>query len=255
MTIHPLPAGDTDYARVGSVYSTFRQPEPSIAAQIESYLGAADSVLNVGAGAGSYEPTTRQVTAVEPSAEMRRLRPQHLPQAIDAVAERLPFADDSFAASMSTFSVHQWSDPVLGLKEMRRVTCGPVVILSCDPSMVDLFWLNLYAPDVLAAEKRRYPPIDLLAKALGGSVAVHQVPIALHCRDGFNEAYFGRPEMFLEAPARLACSAWSFVDANKTERSVQQLRLDLASGAWDRRYAALRTQPFYLGSLRFIVAD
>ena len=248
------PAGDTDYGRVGAVYSAFRQPEPSIAALIESRLGAAITVLNVGAGAGSYEPLTRQVTPVEPSAEMRALRPGHLARAIDATAERLPFDDNSFDASMSTFSVHQWSDAVQGLREMRRVTRGPVVILSCDPSMVDQFWLNRYAPLVLAAEKKRYPAIDLLSQALGGAVSVLEVPIPLLCRDGFNEAYYGRPELFLETPARLACSAWSFVDASETARNVEQLRADLASGQWDRCHGELRHQALYLGSLRLIVA-
>src|SRR5690606_3447194 len=110
-------------------------------------------------GAGSYEPTTLDVTAVEPSASMRAQRPAHLPAAIDATAENLPFADDTFDASMTTFSVHQWTDLRAGLREMRRVTRGPVVILTCDPARVRDFWLYEYAPQVLDTEARRYPPI------------------------------------------------------------------------------------------------
>ncbi|MCO5092978.1 class I SAM-dependent methyltransferase [Bosea sp. (in: a-proteobacteria)] len=143
-------AGDADYGRIGAGYSRFRQPEPAIARLIEQALGDARTVLNVGAGAGSYEPAGRQVTPVEPSAAMRAERPADLPVAVDAAAEELPFADRSFDAAMASFTIHQWRDLERGLGEMRRVTRGPVVILSCDPERVSEFWLNDYAPDVLA---------------------------------------------------------------------------------------------------------
>ena len=135
-------AGDVDYAAVGSTYSTFRQPDPRIARLILGHLGDASTVLNVGAGAGSYEPTDRTVTAVEPSASMRGRRPGHLSPAIDAVAESLPFADDTFDAAPARLTVHQWQDLKKGLREMRRVTRGPVVVLSCDPALVTRFWLH-----------------------------------------------------------------------------------------------------------------
>src|SRR5690606_25405256 len=125
-------AGDADYATIGAGYTDYRRPDPRIADAILAALGDARTVLNVGAGAGSYEPTTLDVTAVEPSASMRAQRPAHLPAAIDATAENLPFADDTFDASMTTFSVHQWTDLRAGLREMRRVTRGPVVILTCE---------------------------------------------------------------------------------------------------------------------------
>jgi len=145
-------AGDVDYGAIGRGYSSYRLPDSRIQAHIERALGPAQTVLNVGAGAGSYEPTDRSVTAVEPSAAMRAQRPPHLSPAIDAVAEHLPFADQQFDASMATFTVHQWADLARGLAEMRRVTRGPVVILTCDPTLVQHFWLNDYAPEVLAAE-------------------------------------------------------------------------------------------------------
>lgn len=129
---HDGSAGDVDYATFGVGYAQHRQPDPRIAAFVERALGDARSVLNVGAGAGSYEPRDRDVTAVEPSAAMRAQRPSHLALAIDAVAEKLPFPDDAFDASMTTFSVHQWSDVRAGLREMRRVTRGPVVVLTCE---------------------------------------------------------------------------------------------------------------------------
>lgn len=246
-------AGDANYGAIGTGYTAYRQPEPAIAALIEAALGDARSVLNVGAGAGSYEPVTRRVTPVEPSATMRAQRPAHLAPAIDARAESLPFADDSFDAAMATFSVHQWSDLAAGLGEMRRVTRGPVVILSCDPARVQAFWLNDYAPEVLATEARRYPAMTTMAAALGGRCKVLPVPIPLLCRDGFNEAYYGRPERLLEPGARTANSAWSFVDAETADRAVAALRDDIETGGWDRKYGHLRGQPSYDGSLRLLV--
>jgi SAM-dependent methyltransferase len=210
-------------------------------------------VLNVGAGAGSYEPTDRRVTAVEPSATMRAQRSPELPAAIDAVAESLPFEDDAFDASLATFTVHQWTDLAGGLAELRRVTRGPVVILSCDPDDVERFWLNDYAPLVLQTESRRYPALGALADGLGGRMSIDSVPIPLECVDGFGEAYYGRPEMFLDPGARLANSAWSFVPDEVAAGYVEHLSGDLASGEWDRRHGQLRTQPFFDGSLRLIV--
>ena len=247
-------AGDADYGSIGTGYAQFRRPDARIAALITRALGDARTVLNVGAGAGSYEPTDRVVTAVEPSASMRAQRPAHLPAAIDAVAERLPFADATFDAAMTTFSVHQWTDLGAGLREMRRVTRGPVLVLSCDPTLLDRFWLADYAPEAMAVEARRYPRLDTMAKELGGAAQVWPVPIPLDCSDGFNEAYYGRPEMLLRPEARLACSAWSFVERALVDRFEAQLRADLDSGRWDARHGHLRTQPSFDGSLRLLVA-
>lgn len=247
-------AGDADYGRIGIEYRRFRRPEPRIAARITDALRDSRTVLNVGAGAGSYEPTGREVTAVEPSASMRAQRAAHLPEAIDAMAEDLPFADKSFDAVMTTFSVHQWGDLEQGLAELRRVSRGPVVILSCDPDEVEKFWLVDYAPEVLSIEAARYPTISRLAAGLGGVIEVDIVPIPLDCADGFGEAYYGRPEALLDPAARRANSAWSFVDAATSDRYVAHLAADLASGEWDRRFGALRAQPEFDGSLRLIVS-
>jgi SAM-dependent methyltransferase len=247
-------AGDVDYAAVGATYSTWRQPDARIARLIHEEHGDAVSVLNIGAGAGSYEPTDRAVTAVEPSASMRAQRPAHLSAAIDAVAESLPFADDSFDASLATFTVHQWNDLEAGLREMRRVTRGPIVILTCDPHLVTRFWLNDYASEVLETEARRYPDLARIAAILGGQTRILSVPIPLDCTDGFNEAYYGRPEMLLNDKARDACSAWSLVSPDVVHRFKSRLTDDIQSGAWDARYGVLRTQPFFDGSLRLVVA-
>ena len=245
-------AGDADYRVIGPAYSRYRQPDPRIAAVIGAALGDARTVLNVGAGTGSYEPADRDVTAVEPSADMRARRPAHLTPAVDAVAERLPFPDDSFDASMATFSVHQWPDLHGGLREMRRVTRGPVLVLTCDPAELHRFWLNEYAPEVISVEARRCPPIASIAAALGVATRAMQVPIPLDCTHGFQEAYYGRPEGLLDPEARRACSAWSFVPDAVCERLNAVLGADLRSGAWDARHGRLRSQPWFEGSLRLI---
>ncbi|WP_213814499.1 class I SAM-dependent methyltransferase [Glaciihabitans sp. dw_435] len=246
-------AGDADYGAIGSNYAAYRQPDPHFEAAILAALGAADRILNVGAGAGSYEPRGRNVTAVEPSASMRAQRPSDLAVAIDATAEHLPFEDDTFDAAMATFTVHQWPDLAAGLRELRRVTAGPVVILTCDPAELDRFWLVDYAPEVIETESRRYPAPAEIARLLGGTVDVSVLPIPLDCTDGFGEAYYGRPESLLDPGARLANSAWSFVSPAVEPRFDAALRRDLESGAWDAKYGGLRTQPEFEGSLRLIV--
>ncbi|GAA1488390.1 class I SAM-dependent methyltransferase [Brachybacterium sacelli] len=248
-------AGDADYGEIGGSYSRYRRPDPRIAGALTEALGDARTVLNVGAGAGSYEPSTRAVTAVEPSAAMRAQRPSHLPSAVEATAEQLPFADDSFDAAMTTFSVHQWQDVTAGLRELRRVTRGPVVILTCDPALVERFWLTDYAPEVTATEARRYPGLDVLDAGLGGGTVSRPVLIPLDCSDGFHEAYYGRPELLLDPDARLSCSAWSFVEDRVRERFVRDLTADLDSGAWDRRHGHLRGRPEYEGSLVLVLSE
>jgi SAM-dependent methyltransferase len=247
-------AGDADYGTIGIAYSRYRQPDPRIAARISQALGAARTVLNVGAGAGSYEPTDREVTAVEPSETMRAQRPAGLASAVDATAENLPFPDDAFDAAMTTFSVHQWSDLRAGLREMRRVTRGPVIILTCDPTLLRRFWLTEYAPEVIDTEARRYPSVEALSDGLSGRVTADVVPIPLDCSDGFNEAYYGRPEVLLDPAARLSCSAWSFVGTAAQDRFTADLSSDLADGTWDHRHGHLRTQPTFDGSLILVTA-
>ena len=247
-------AGDANYGIIGGSYSRYRQAEPRIASMIYDALGDAQRVLNVGAGAGSYEPLDKNVVAVEPSASMRAQRPKNLPIAVDAEAECLPFPNLYFDASMATFTIHQWADLHAGLREMRRVTRGPVIIMTCDPEKVQEFWLNDFAPAVLATEARRYPPMAAVASALGGRCDVRPVPIPLNCTDGFNEAYYGRPERLLDESARLSCSAWSFVDQSTTDGYLTHLRQELTNGMWDSKHGHLRSQPNFDGSLRLIIA-
>lgn len=245
-------AGDFDYERGGAGYAQRRRTDPRIAARVHAALGEARTVLNVGAGTGSYEPVDRQVTAVEPSATMRAQRPADRP-AIDAVAERLPFPDAGFDAAMALLTVHQWAELDRGLRELRRVSRGPVLILTFDPDALDRFWLADYLPELIAGERRRMPTLERLGRVLGGS-EISELPIPLDCADGFLEAYYGRPEALLDPAVRSSQSSWSFLDPAVAERGLARLRNELASGEWDRRYGSLRSQPEYHGSLRLLVS-
>lgn len=246
-------AGDANYGAIGTGYAKYRRPEPAFVAAIQAALGDARTLVNVGAGTGSYEPTGLDVTAVEPSATMRAQRPAGSAKVVDATAEDLPFSDDTFDAALASFTVHQWRNLPAGLREVRRVTRGPVVILTCDPSALTRSWINDYAPEVIATEASRYPSISSLRAGLGGTVTVESVPIPLGCVDGFSEAYYGRPEALLDPGARRANSAWSFVDPDVEARFERTLRADLQSGTWDAKYGHLRSQPVFDGSLRLVV--
>jgi SAM-dependent methyltransferase len=245
-------AGDFDYDTHGHGYARRRRPDPRIAALIHTALGDARTVLNVGAGAGSYEPDDRYVLAVEPSAAMRAQRPPGAAPALDATAERLPFDDDAFDAVMATVTVHQWRDPARGLAEMRRVSRGPVIVLTFDGDELERLWLAAYVPELIAAERRRYPAVSGIVAAIGRTT-VTEVPIPIDCVDGFTEAFYARPEEFLDPRVRAAQSAWGFVTPEATHRAVEKLRADLASGAWQRAYGYWRTQPQFVGSLRLLV--
>jgi SAM-dependent methyltransferase len=247
------PAGDWDYEQHGHGYTVYRRPDPRIAALVHSALGPARTVLNVGAGAGSYEPEGRYVLAVEPSAVMRAQRPRSLAPAIDAVAQSLPLDDGSVDAAMAMITIHQWPDAARGLREMRRVTRGPVVIMTFDGDAMDRFWLNGYCPGLMDAERRRSPAISEIGAVLGGSTKVSVVPIPRDCTDGFTEAYYARPEMFLDPAARGAQSVWGFVTAAEQEEAVDRLRADLDSGAWQQRYGRWRDEPFFEGSLVLVI--
>ena len=248
-------AGDADYGAIGTSYNRYRRPDSRIARVVTASLGPALTVCNVGAGAGSYEPSDRRVVAVEPSATMRGQRPPGAAPVLAATAEALPFPTGAFEAGMTTFSVHQWADLAAGLAELRRVTRGPVAVLTGDPDRLGLFWLAAYCPEVLDVERRRYPSVAELAAGLGGDVRHEVVPVPLDCLDGFNEAYYGRPEALLDPLARRSCSAWSFVDGKVVDRFEAHLASDLADGSWDRRWGHLRTRPEFAGSLVLVVAE
>ncbi len=245
---------DTDYADLATDYASVRRADPRIGAQLVAALGDARTVLNVGAGTGSYEPTDRHVVAVEPSAEMRGRRDPALPPAIDATADALPFDDDSFEAALAVFTIHHWPDLDRGLAEVRRVTSGPVAVMTADPEALGDLWLAEYAPEFHATERSRYPSLPRIAAALGSLLEARPLRIPLDCTDGFADAFYGRPEALLDPAVRNAQSAWSFVDAEAQAQFVARLSADLESGAWDERFGHLRTQPEFEGSIRILTA-
>ena len=245
--------GDVDYERRGAGYAAQRRADPRIAARIHAALGDARTVLNVGAGAGSYEPLDRHVLAVEPSAVMRAQRPPGAALAIEAVAEALPLDDRSVDAVMAVATVHQWPDMAKGLAELRRVSRGPVVVVAFDGPALERFWLNAYAPELIAAEQRRYPGLEAVVAGVGRDAEIRAVPIPMDCTDGFTEAFYGRPERLLDPAVRAAQSSWGFVDPQVEPRFVAALSADLVSGRWDARHGGLRTQPTYEGALRIVV--
>lgn len=239
------------YDKIGVDYAKLRKPDLRIAAFIERALGAARSVLNVGAGAGSYEPTDRAVTALEPSAEMIGQRPPGLAKAHQGVAEALPFADNAFDAAMAVLTVHHWSNLKTGLLEMRRVARHRVVILTFDPAS-PYFWLADYIPEIITLDQPIMPKIDAFAEILG-ETKVEIVPVPHDCTDGFLGAYWRRPYAYLNPDVRSAISTFSKLD--HAPSALQQLEDDLASGIWEERYGNILEADSLDVGYRLVVAD
>jgi SAM-dependent methyltransferase len=244
-----------NYDQLGQKYSGYRQTDPRIAAFVNEALGDTKTILNVGAGAGSYEPADKYVIAVEPSVVMRsqRMRNNKVP-AINAKADNLPFDDNSFDASMAMVTIHHWPDIDQGLKELRRVTKSQVVVMTFDPEQLDNFWNADYFPELIEVERARYPTIDFVKKSLGGNCEVVPIPVPVDCSDGFQEAFYGRPEAFLEKEVRLAQSAWGFLKDGLEEELIKRLSTDLESGAWDKKYGHYRTEPTFTCALRLVIS-
>jgi SAM-dependent methyltransferase len=222
------------YDTIGATYTVTRRTEPRIAARIWAALGDARTVLNVGAGTGSYEPPDRDVTAVEPSALMRAQRPAGAAPCVAATAESLPFEDQSFDVAMAFSTVHHWQDPIVGLREMRRVA-RRVVVFTFDTSDPGQFWLTRdYLPEFAALRACRVlASLTELARAIGARM--EPVPIPWDCADGFFEAYWRRPEAYLDENVRRGISVWTTVGPDAEQRAVHSLRNDLASGRWAER--------------------
>lgn len=223
------------YDTIGLNYADLRRPDTRIARTIDDALGDARTVLNVGAGAGAYEPAGRQVTAIEPSAEMIRQRPASSGYAVQACAENLPFGDKSFDASMATLTIHHWSDRQKGVSEMRRVTRGRIVFLTYDPSFRG-FWLFDYFPGLVTLDEGQMPKMADYRQWLG-PMDISAVPIPHDCTDGFLSAYWRRPAAYLEDRVRAAMSSfWALGDVSD---GLGRLEGDLKSGAWAQRYSHL----------------
>lgn len=236
------------YDRIGVDYSNLRRPDPRIAAQIHAALGDAKTVLNVGAGTGNYEPTDRQVTALEPSAEMIAQRPAGAAPVVQGHAEALPFADNAFDAAMAVLTVHHWADQPKGLREMRRVAKGPVVILTFDPACRES-WLGDYLPELIRLDESTFPAISDYEQWLG-PVDIAPVPIPKDCTDGFLAAYWKRPHAYLDPQIRSGISSFWMIDG--VDAGLERLSRDLETGEWHRHYAELLEQDSFDAGYRLV---
>jgi SAM-dependent methyltransferase len=242
------------YDLIGRSYDRHRHPDPRIAARIDAALAGAGSIVNVGAGTGSYEPAGRRVVAVEPSRVMIAQRPRGAAPVVCAVAEALPFADGSFDVATAILTVHHWTDFRQGLGEMRRVARRRVVVLTWDRERFhEAFWfVRDYLPEVAHAERGLAALAEITAVL--GACAVQAVPIPHDCTDGFFGAYWRRPEAYLDPETRAAISGLARVGEAVVRPAVARLAADLASGAWARRYGHLRASAEIDLGYRLVVA-
>jgi SAM-dependent methyltransferase len=223
------------YDSIGAGYSHVRRPDPRIAQRLHAALGAAARVLNVGAGAGSYEPTDRTVVAVEPSTTMIKQRPAAAAVAVRAVADSLPFRRATFDGALALLTVHHWPDPVAGLAELRRVTSGPIVVFTFDHDVHARQWLVTDYLPAMAELDRRHPPAAEIAAILGGGT-VEVVAIPHDCVDGFCHAWWRRPESYLDPAVRAGISGIARLPSVAVDRAMARLATDLADGTWRREH-------------------
>ena len=248
-----MGAETTLYDSIGAGYARRRQPDPAIAAALRSALGDARRIVNMGAGAGSYEPPDITAAAVEPSAVMAAQRPPALVPAVLAVAERLPFIDGAFDGALAVLTIHHWNDVRRGLQELRRVTDGPIVILTVDPDVATSWWLPVDYPELQTVIAAPLPSLTPLEDELG-RLDVRVVPVPARCRDGFLMSFWDRPELVLDPEARAATSGFAKLDTEIEECVAKRLAADLRTGRWDRRHRELRTLSEFDTGLRLVIA-
>ena len=250
------PEDAARYDTIGRGYARYRREDPRLATRIRAALGDARSVVNVGAGSGSYEPGDLYVLAVEPSDVMARQRlPGRVP-AIRASAGSLPLADASVDAAMAILSLHHWdASREAGVRELRRVARGPVAILTFDAEVSGAMWLMAeYLTEVAELDRRIFPAMEDLARWLGGRVSVEVVPIARDTPDWTLGSYWAHPGRVLDPEARAATSGFARMPAEVVDRVVRDVGRDLADGTWDRRHGELRALPEYDAGLRLVTS-
>lgn len=244
------------YDRIGVGYASTRREDPRFRARLHAALGDARTVVNVGAGAGSYEPRDRHVVAVEPSDVMAAQRPRELAPAIRAFADDLPLRDGSVDAALAVLTLHHWDQgQERGVRELRRVARGPVVILTYDPEISGTMWLVAeYLPEVAELDRRIFPSMSRLAGWLGGQVRIENVLIPRDTPDWMLGSSWAHPERVLDPQARAATSGFARMDPAVVERAVSAVEADLRSGRWDARHGHLRALEEYDVGLRLLVA-
>jgi SAM-dependent methyltransferase len=244
------------YDLIGRGYARTRRADPRIAARIADALGDAASVVNVGAGAGSYEPRDRYVIAIEPSDVMASQRPPILPPAIRASAGELPLRDDSVDAAMAILTIHHWDDEQeRGVRELRRVARDAVVILTYDAEVSGRMWLmSEYLPEVAEMDHRIFPRTRTLTQWLGGETEIQAVPIPCDTSDWTLGSFWAHPERVLDEHARNSTSGFARMDPEVVTRVVAAVRRDLESGAWDERHGHLRGLDEFDAGLRLVIS-
>ena len=248
-------ARGSDYDAIGKGYARFRRPDHRLSRQISSALGDARSVVNLGAGAGSYEPHDREVIAVEPSAVMISQRPPGSAPVIQACAEAVPLENDAVDAALAVFTIHHWRDLQAGLREMLRVARKRILIVTMDVDVFAEHWLvRDYLPEVLQGHAATFPRISSLLESLSSASSV-PMPVPGDCTDGFFAAYWSRPEAYLDPAIRHASSPWHQLPSDVVARALISLEQDLASGKWDRRYGHLRVRDSLDVGLRLVCAE
>jgi SAM-dependent methyltransferase len=242
------------YDRIGRAYTATRRPDPRIAAAISAALGEARTVVNVGAGAGAYEPAAASVVAVEPSWLMIRQRSRPASRAVQAVAEALPFRTLAVDAALAVLTVHHWTDWRQGIAEMKRVA-KRVVLFTFDTTAVWDFWLTkTYFPEIGELDRKRSPSVAELAGALG-DCTIDRIAVPYDCADGFLAAFWRRPEAYLDSNLRAAMSGFALLDENVVARGIARLKSDLESGVWDRNYGYLRSLDALDAGYRLLATD
>jgi SAM-dependent methyltransferase len=244
------------YDAIGETYSGTRREDARLRARIHAALGDARTVVNVGAGAGSYEPHDRHVIAIEPSDVMAAQRPRELAPAIRASAGSLPLRDGSVDAAMAIVTIHHWDgEREAGVRELRRVARGPVVVVTYDPRISGRMWLIAeYVPEVAELDDRIFPLPEQVAEWLGGEVRVEPLPVPRDCTDWMLGSFWAHPERVLDPVARANTSGFARMEPAAVERAVARLSRDLNSGEWDARHGDLRELAEYDAGLRLIVA-
>jgi SAM-dependent methyltransferase len=242
------------YDAIGSGYARTRQEDPRLAARIHAALGDARTVVNVGAGAGSYEPRDRHVIAIEPSDVMAAQRSRERAPAIRAWADDLPLRDASVDAAMAVLTIHHWDDArERGVRELRRVARGPVVIVTVDADVTARMWLADYLPEVAALDRQIFPQIGEVAEWLGGQARVEALPIPRDTCDWTLMSFWAHPERVLDEAARNATSGFARMSKEVVDRVVKAVTRDLSDGTWDARYGHLRRLDEYDAGLRIVV--
>jgi SAM-dependent methyltransferase len=226
------------YDEIGIGYPQRRRPDPRLAAAITRALSRSETIANVGAGTGSYEPVHRSVVAVEPAMTMIRQRRAGSAPVVQASATDLPFRDDGFAAALAILTVHHWPDRARGLDELARVARRRVVVVTWDPASSGFWLVDDYFPAIVDLDRRIFPTIADFARAFG-RVEVQPLLIPHDCVDGFLGAYWRRPHAYLDPSVRSAISTFAKTEPSQLESGLARLRRDLADGSWERRHAGL----------------